>query len=193
MLKLNELKPLLNLPQSRLHQPSGCDLGALALWCQIWKFSLPLKTNKNTKTNFLSSHALRCLLLCLSDNELLTVSKTLWERDIILIKKKSLHAGHVWYNYFFPFLSPFGLEMDFWRLSAWHPYFWFTASWLFWVQNNRKSTTPEPSSLESLLPLLTALSYYELQPPFVNALKAFLVKDSRMGYNFIWQILQSIN
>lgn len=50
-----------------------------------------------------------------------------------------------------------------------------------------------PSSLESLLPLLTALSYYELQPPFVNALKAFLVKDSRMGYNFIWQILQSIN
>lgn len=88
MLKLNELKPLLNLPQSRLHQPSGCDLGALALWCQIWKFSLPLKTNKNTKTNFLSSHALRCLLLCLSDNELLTVSKTLWERDIILIKKK---------------------------------------------------------------------------------------------------------
>lgn len=52
-----------------------------------------------------------------------------------------------------------------------------------------KSTTPEPSSLESLLLLLTALSYYELQPPVVNALKAFLVKDSRMGYKFIWQIL----
>lgn len=66
------------------------------------------QTNKNTKTNFLSSHALRCLLLCLSDNELLTVSKTLWKRDIILIKK-SLHAGHVWYNYFFSFSVPFWL------------------------------------------------------------------------------------
>lgn len=49
MLKLNELKPLLNLPQSRLHQPSGCDLGALALWCQIWKFSLPLKNEQKHK------------------------------------------------------------------------------------------------------------------------------------------------
>lgn len=90
---------------------------------------------------------------------------------------------------FFPFF-PFGLEMDFWRLSAWHPYFCFTASWLFWVQNNnRKSTTPKASSLESLLLLPTALSYYELQPPIVNALKAFLVKDTRMGYKFTWQIL----
>lgn len=49
MLKLNELKPLLNLPQSRPHQPSGCDLGALALWCQIWEFSLPLKNKQKQK------------------------------------------------------------------------------------------------------------------------------------------------
>lgn len=105
------------------------------------------------------------------------------------INKKNLHAGHVWYNYFFSFF-PFGLEMDFWRLSAWHPYSCFSASWLFWVQNNnRKSTTPKPSSLESLLLLPTALSYYELQPPIVNALKAFLVKDTRMGYKFTWRIL----
>lgn len=111
------------------------------------------------------------------------------------INKKSLHAGHVWYNYFFSFFFfPFGLEMDFWRLSAWHPYFCFTASWLFWVQNNsRKSRTPEASSLESLLLLPAALSYYGLQPPVVNALKAFLVKDTRMGYKFTWQIWQNIN
>lgn len=48
MLKQNELKPLLNLPQSSLHQASGCDSWVLALHCQIWKFSLPLK-NKQTK------------------------------------------------------------------------------------------------------------------------------------------------
>lgn len=38
-----------------------------SLWCQIWEFSLPLKKKKN---NSFSSHALLCLLLCLSNNEL---------------------------------------------------------------------------------------------------------------------------
>lgn len=116
--------------------------------------------------------------------------KDIMEKRHYINKKKACMLDMYGIIIFFPFLSPFGLEMDFWRLSAWHPFFWLTASWLFWVQNNnRKSTSPEPSSLESLLLLLTALSYYELQPPFVNALKAFLVKDTRMGYKFIWQIL----
>lgn len=191
MLKQNELKPLLNLPQSSLHQPSGCDLWVLALWCQIWKFSLPLnnkqtKTQKQTYSHLMHYDACYFVLATMNYNSF----KDIMEKRHY-INKRSLHAGHVWYNYFFPFFSPqFGLEMDFWRLSAWHPYFWFTASWLFWVpNNNRKSTTPEPSSLDSLLLLLTALSYNELQPPVVHALKAFLVKDSRMGYKFIWQIL----
>lgn len=60
-------------------------------------------------------------------------------------------------------------------------------------QQQKKYNPKASSSLESLLLLPTALSYYELQPPIVNALKAFLVKDTRMGYKFTWQILQNIN
>ena len=43
--------------------------------------------------------------------------KDFMEKRHYINKKKSLHAGHVWYNYFFFFFS-FGLEMDIRRLMA---------------------------------------------------------------------------
>lgn len=62
MLKQNELKPLLNLPQSSLHQASGCDSWVLALHCQIWKFSLPLK-NKQTKRHKKKFTLISCITM----------------------------------------------------------------------------------------------------------------------------------
>lgn len=45
--------------------------------------------------------------------------KDFMEKRHYINKKKSLHAGHVWYNYFFFFFFfPFGLEMDVRRLMA---------------------------------------------------------------------------
>lgn len=106
MLKQNELKPLLNLPQSSLHQPSGCDLWVLALWCQIWKFSLPLnnkqtKTQKQTYSHLMHYDACYFVLATMNYNSF----KDIMEKRHY-INKRSLHAGHVWYNYFFPFFPP---------------------------------------------------------------------------------------
>lgn len=78
--------------------------------------------------------------------------KDFMEKRHYINKKKSLHAGHVWYNYFFFFFFfLLAWKWTFEDLWHWHSYFCFIASWLFWVQNKKKkSATLEPSSHESL-------------------------------------------
>lgn len=88
MLKQNELKPLLNLPQSSLHQPSGCDSWVLALWCQIWKFSLPLKnkqkTQKQTYSHLMHYNACYFVLATMNYNSF----KDIMEKRRYINKKK---------------------------------------------------------------------------------------------------------
>lgn len=75
--------------------------------------------------------------------------KDFMEKRHYINKKKSLHAGHVWYNYFFFFFFSFGLEMDVRRRMAWHSYFCFNCLMTF-LSSEQKSATLEPSSHESL-------------------------------------------
>lgn len=103
----------MNLPQSSLHQPSGCDLWVLALWCQIWEFSLPLK-----KTHSHLMHYYACYFLLATMNY--NCFKNFMEKRHYINKKKSLHAGHVWYNYFFFSFFFFLLAWKWTFKDLWH-------------------------------------------------------------------------
>lgn len=78
--------------------------------------------------------------------------KDFMEKRHYINKKKSLHAGHVWYNYFFFFFFfPFGLEMDVRRLMALAFILLFYCLMTFLSsEQKKKSATLEPSSHESL-------------------------------------------
>lgn len=76
--------------------------------------------------------------------------KDFMEKRHYINKKKSLHAGHVWYNYFFLFFFSFWLGNG--RSKTYGMVFILLFYCLMTFLSSEQSATLEPSSHESLHP-----------------------------------------
>lgn len=153
------------------------DAKSESLICHLKNKNKKQKNKQTKPKNKLTLISCITMLATLSQQQwTITVSKTLWKRDIILIKEACM-LDMYGIIIFFPFSPLLAWKWTFEDLAHGIHTFVLQPHDFFWVQNdNRKSTTPEHSSLKTLLWFTLNFSL-----PVVKALKAFLVKRYHNG------------